>query len=118
MKILLPAMLAMLVCPVSLLADDNEVYYGAPDPATIKCFQVLTMLERSPQGSGQQFYTWTQGYFAGRAVSDSSVKSLPERGADRDKIFKTIVSYCEENQQSTYLSAVESLADNIILSTH
>ena len=106
------AILAMLACSAPSLAEDNEVSYGAPDPAKIKCFQVLTMLERSPQGSEQQFYTWAQGYFAGRAASDSGFNHLPERGSERDKVFATIVDYCEENPENTYFNAVEVLAES------
>ena len=103
---------AMLACSAPSLAEENEVSYGAPDPANIKCFQVLTMLERSPQGSEQQFYTWAQGYFAGRAASDSGFSHLPEHGSERDKVFATIVDYCEENPDNTYFNAVEVLAES------
>jgi hypothetical protein len=100
-------MLLGLLCSATAMADNSNTSYGARDPAKIKCFQFLTMLERSPRGSEQQFYSWMQGYFAGRRLTDPDLYKLPDDGIERDKIFHQIVAHCENKPESTYADAVE-----------
>jgi hypothetical protein len=104
-------MLMLLVCPVTVMAESGSTSYGAQNPATIMCFQVVTMLERSPKGAEQQFYSWAQGYFAGRRVSDPDLHELPAEGGERNKVFGKIVAHCEANPQSTYADAVRIFAN-------
>jgi hypothetical protein len=70
------------------------------------------MLERSPTGAEQQFYSWAQGYFAGRAVLDTDFSGLPDHGAERVAIFQAIVDFCNDNPEATYINAIENLADS------
>jgi hypothetical protein len=104
-------LLGLLGFQVAFTAED-DVSYGARDPATISCALLLSMLERSPVGTEQQFYTWAQGYFAGHAAQEECVSPLPVHGAERTNAFRIIVEYCEHNHKASYLQAVESLADS------
>jgi hypothetical protein len=92
-------------CAAITRAADGPASYGAVDPASVRCELLLRMQDRAPRGTELQFYTWAQGYFAGRGA----LPPLAAAGAERERHFAQLLRYCGEHLDATFRDAVEEL---------
>ncbi len=92
-------------CAAVSRAADGQASYGAVDPASVRCELLLRMQDRAPRGTELQFYTWAQGYFAGRGAPPP----LAAAGAERERYFAQMLRFCREHPDATFRNAVEEL---------
>ena len=105
---------ALLAAGPGVAAEQAGSSFGADDPAVVSCELLVKMHERAPTGTERQFYTWAQGYFAGRTAGSQAAagRTLPESGEARQQGFRKILAFCAKNPAADFQAAVLDLWDN------